>query len=85
MRTADTEAAQVIMGGLSSFCVKQVLPVILQGLDEHKWRSKVGSVEMLGTMAYLAPKQLAISLPLILPKLTEALNDSHANVQKAAR
>ena len=35
-------------------------------------------------MAYLAPKQLSISLPTIIPRLTEVLTDTHAQVRAAA-
>jgi hypothetical protein len=36
-------------------------------------------------MSSLAPRQLAQSLPVIIPPLTEALTDSHAQVQNAAK
>ena len=35
-------------------------------------------------MAYLDPEQLAVSLPEIIPPLTEVLNDSHKEVRASA-
>lgn len=62
-----------------------MLPAVLDGLNDYKWRTKVGSVDMLGAMAYCAPRQLSLNLPIIIPKLTAVLNDSHTQVQIAAK
>lgn len=61
-----------------------ILPKLLEGLEDKQWRSKRGCIELLGTMAFCAPKQLSVSLPTVVPRLTEVLKDSHAQVRQAA-
>ncbi|KAI5807467.1 armadillo-type protein [Peziza echinospora] len=84
VREACGDAAKVCFSNLSSYGVKVILPILLDGLDEQQWRSKKGACDMLGNMAYLSPHQLAISLPEIIPPLTNVLNDSHKEVRLAA-
>ncbi|KAH0062922.1 ARM repeat-containing protein, partial [Aureobasidium melanogenum] len=84
VREACLDAAKTCFASLSSYGVKQVLPTLLEGLDEQQWRSKKGACDSLGAMAYLDPEQLAVSLPEIIPPLTEVLNDSHKEVRASA-
>ncbi|KAI6043543.1 armadillo-type protein, partial [Pisolithus marmoratus] len=56
--------------------------ILLSGLDEKQWRSKKGSIELLGMMAYCSPRQLSLSLPIVIPRLTSVLTDTHAQSLK---
>lgn len=84
VREACLDAAKTCFSTLSSYGVKQVLPTLLDGLDEDQWRSKKGACDSLGAMAYLDPQQLALSLPDIIPPLTTVLTDSHKEVRNSA-
>lgn len=84
VRETCLAAAKACFANLSSYGVKQIMPVLLDGLDDQQWRSKRGACELLGAMAYLDPQQLANSLPDIIPPLTGVLNDSHKEVRAAA-
>lgn len=84
VREATQDAAKAIMQNVSGHCVKIILPTLLSGLDEKQWRTKKGAIELLGAMAYCAPKQLSLSLPTVIPRLSEVLTDSHTQVRTAA-
>ena len=65
--------------------MKLVLPALMAGVESRAWRSKQGSVQMLGAMAHLAPQPLSTALPTIVPQLSKTLSDPHPKVQAAAR
>eukprot|EP00177_Eucheuma_denticulatum_P003255 GFKZ01005886.1.p1 GENE.GFKZ01005886.1~~GFKZ01005886.1.p1 ORF type:complete len:2709 (+),score=386.99 GFKZ01005886.1:151-8277(+) len=85
VRNACWDAAQAAMSDISSQGVKMILPSLLDGLQDRQWRTKAGSAEVLGAMAYCAPRQLAQCLPQVVPKLADALADAHPKVVNSAQ
>lgn len=88
VREATFDAARSLIGCVSSAGARILLPALLTRatMDEANWRSRVGVLEWLGAMASMAPTVLAARLPDIIPILIETgLNDSHGQVQAAAR
>jgi hypothetical protein len=85
VREATSTTCKTIMSGLSAHCIKLILPGILKCLDDRSWRTQTGSIEMLASMSFLAPKQLSQNLPTIIPHLCDALSDTHVKVQESAK
>ncbi|KAL3916015.1 MAG: hypothetical protein SGILL_005369, partial [Bacillariaceae sp.] len=85
VRKQASEAVGVIMSKLSAHGVKLVLPAVLTAFNDSSWRTKQASINMLGSMSHLAPKQLASALPKVVPKLTDAFADTHPKVKASAQ
>ncbi|ETN22669.1 hypothetical protein PPTG_02536 [Phytophthora nicotianae INRA-310] len=85
VREAASHTAKGIMSNLSAHGVKLVLPSLLGALEESAWRTKQSGIQILGSMAYCAPRQLGSCLPQVVPKLMAALTDSHPKVREAGK
>lgn len=85
VRQAAQTCLQQIMLQFSNFAIKQALPTFLKNLEsQENWRSKLSTVEALGSMAYCAPKQISSFLPQIVKALRDVMNDTHEKVHAAA-
>ena len=85
VREAAKGASRSVMRNLSPHGVKLVMPKVLEGLTDSRWRTKHVAIQMLGSMAYCSPQSLSSCLPRIVPVLTESCNDAQTAIQEAAR
>lgn len=68
VREAALEAARATTGNMCGYGVIFIFPSLLSGLDDKKRRSKKGSIELLGVVAYCLSRQF--SLPIVITRLT---------------
>ncbi len=85
VREAGEAAAKSVMAQLSGQGVKLVMPALLQGVEDSAWKTKKAAIDLLGSMAHCAPRQLGTCLPTIVPVMADAVSDSKAQVRDAAK
>jgi len=83
IRAAAQQASKAIISKLSGQGVKSILPALVKELDTSSWRQKLAAIECLGSMAFMAPKQLSNYLPMIVSNIKIVLNDTQPKVHEA--
>ncbi|KAK9829689.1 hypothetical protein WJX72_007361 [[Myrmecia] bisecta] len=85
VRTAAESAGRAIMAALCPHAVALVLPILLDGMETQKnWQVQRGSLVLLNALTKTAPKQIATSLPLLVPRVSERMCDAKEQVKTAA-
>lgn len=57
----------------------------MNGIEEASWRTKLGQIEALCSMAMFAPNQVAAHLPQVINSIRAILLDTHPKVQEAGQ
>lgn len=84
VRHAAQETGCLIVKSLNPNCVAVVLPLLFEGMgNKKKWETKFVSLAMLDCLVQTAPKQLGISLPDIVPVVSQCMWDTKPQVKKA--
>ena len=82
---ASKETAFAICDNICPFAMKTLLPIIFACLpQEKKWQVREAALQCLARFKTVAPRQLADSLPLVVPEVTACMWDTKKQVKKAS-
>jgi len=82
---AAATAAAALVANANPTGVKNLLPWLYDGLvSKNKWQSRVLAINLIASLPKSAPKQTALALPEIVPKVSEIMGDARAEVSKGA-
>lgn len=84
VRAAAQQALDSLQGLLNPNAVAAVLPILFEAMLAQKWQTNEGACKLLSALADNAPAQVAVCLPDIVPKATEAMGNARDQVKKAA-
>jgi elongation factor 3 len=84
VRAAATKAQAALEGLLNPHGIAAVLPTLFDAMLAQKWQTNEGACKMLSALTDRAPRQVAVCLPEIVPKVTEAMGNARPAVKDAA-
>jgi len=85
VQAACKESAFAICDNMTPFAIKTLIPTLFSCLPvEKKWQIRELSLQCLERFKTSAPRQLADSLPLIVPEVTACMWDTKKQVKKAS-
>ena len=84
VRAAAQKAQVSLETLLNAHGIVAVLPTLFDAMLAQKWQTNEGACKMLSALADRAPRQVAVCLPDIVPKVTEAMGNARQAVKDAA-
>jgi hypothetical protein len=81
VKAAAEKAATTIVSNVNIYAVKNLLSILFESLEaKHKWQTRVGALALIGSLAKIAPDQLANSLPDVVPTVSQYMSDAKVQV-----
>ncbi|KAF9916658.1 translational elongation factor EF-1 alpha [Lobosporangium transversale] len=84
VRDAADEASKAIMALPSRYAVKLLLPVLFASIENGRWQSQVGSLQLLAGLSKSSPKQISKCLSEIVPVLSASMWSTRPEVRAEA-
>ncbi|KAF9918597.1 translational elongation factor EF-1 alpha [Linnemannia zychae] len=84
VRDAADEASKAIMALPSRYAVKLLLPVLFDSIENGRWQSQCGSLQLLAGLSKSSPKQISKCLPEIVPVLSASMWSTRPEVRVEA-
>ncbi|KAF9940838.1 translational elongation factor EF-1 alpha [Mortierella alpina] len=84
IRDAADEASKAIMALPSRYAVKLLLPVLFDSIENGRWQSQCGSLQLLAGLSKTSPKQISKCLSEIVPVLSASMWSTRPEVRVEA-
>ncbi|KAG0049606.1 translational elongation factor EF-1 alpha [Gryganskiella cystojenkinii] len=84
VRDAADEASKAIMALPSRYAVKLLLPVLFDSIENGRWQSQCGSLQILSGLSKTSPKQISNCLSEIVPVLSASMWSTRPEVREEA-
>ncbi|KAK6590141.1 hypothetical protein RS030_172583 [Cryptosporidium xiaoi] len=85
IRYYSEKITEILVTNLSKYGIKQVLPIVIEGIEVKQWRIKIAILRLLVILSNNSPNHLSFFLPKAIEIINKAASDSHQNVSKAAK
>ncbi|KAF9962735.1 translational elongation factor EF-1 alpha [Modicella reniformis] len=84
VREAAEEASKAIMALPSRYAVKLLLPVLFDSIENGRWQSQCGSLQLLSGLSKTSPKQISLCLSEIVPVVSASMWSTRPEVRVEA-